>query len=466
MKNTIILFIAAISFLACKESEKTEIEPEFKDFSNIKSDDWKSKIGQEITVEGYLIQVAENTYKIVNDSIYAQCNTILDDKNYMLVQTLPSTGTFDPFSDLAELNGAKVTAKGFLSQYQPKNVSEESVIHSSKFIGNKHLATIALKELPIKLAGEKMKIATNDMGKLFNMSVIKPLPENRTKFALLYSGGVDAMQAYSHYYNNIQMMYNLLLKQGYLPQNIVVVYKDGKPDVLVPTSLSLFFRSYPAIPVFAAATPEGLNSAIEYLRKIMPGQKAELFLMVTNHGGGYHAGEGKNYSGQTDINADEPASDTKKLDEIASYYNSNQVLTDDQLATHINSLPFVALKALFLQCFSGGFIHDLRGPNRVLMSATNETEYSWGGGSNDLDKFFFNIITAIYAAGVNPLSNAIDLNRDGQLSIYEIFVNARALKMIDDKNRPSTASTPLYDDDGDGIANEPTAAGFGSKLTL
>jgi hypothetical protein len=461
MKNILMtVFLAAVVF-SCKTTENEQIDPEFEDFSNIKSDDWKSKIGQEITVEGYLLQVSENVFKIVNDSNYASLNTFLDQKNYILVQTNAGASSFNPFAKLGEMNGQKIKATGTLSMFQPKNTAGESIIASAKLIGEKHLATIVLNTMPLALSGQKMQIATSEY---FNLGVLKNLPKDRTKFALLYSGGIDAMQAYTHYYNNIQVMYNLLLKQGYAPENIVVVYKDGAPETIIPSSIVTVPRLYPQIPVHYAANPVAFDEAISYLKKIMAGQKAELFVMTTNHGGGYHSAEKVNYSGNADLNSDEPTGASTDFDEVLSYYNQSQTLSDDDFAKKINSLPFVVLKGLFLQCFSGGFVHDLRGPNRVLISATTEYEYSWGRRAYDLDAYMTHFLYPFSLFVIPPY--LFDINKDGVLQMNEIFKGAKVAEDIYNKEKPSQKSTSLYDDDGDGKHNNPSDTGFGSKITL
>lgn len=470
MKRLIFYLLFLFVIAACKKEDAettSERKPEFKDYSTIKSDDWKTKAGTEITVEGYLVKMNENTYKIVNDSLYIGLNTILNDENYLLVQTPVSTSAFNPYGSLPDLNGTKVTAKGILSEYQPRDILGESLNFSASLLGDKHLATIVLKEMPLTIPGKKFEMATTNLSDLLPIYQLKALPENRTKFALLYSGGIDAMQAASWYYNNLQTMYNLLLKQGYMAQNIVVVYKNGSSEKTIPsTLLTSTPKEYPQIPIDYPATPSGLDQAIEHLKKIMTGQKAELFLMTTNHGGGYHVGEKRNYAGEFDSNSDESTKASTDYDEVLTFYNTDRFITDDEFAQKINSLPFVVLKALFLQCFSGGFIHDLRGSNRVLMSATTETEFSWGGGARDLDLFLYSFINPIVNGPNLSSGNFYDLNKDGLLQLNEVFNGAVLTQDIQNKFYPQYKATPQYDDDGDGKPNAPSATAFGSKLTL
>src|SRR4051812_13234585 len=103
------------------------------------------------------------------------------------------------------------------------------------------------------------------------------------------------------------------------------------------------------------------------------------------------------------------------------------------------------MKALFLQCFSGGFIHDFKGRNRVLISAATETEFSWGGGPNDMDRFMLSFITPFYAGAIQS-PNLFDIDKDGKLSLYEIFLSARELQRAHNKKYPKNSSSPQYDD--------------------
>jgi hypothetical protein len=190
-------------------------------------------------------------------------------------------------------------------------------------------------------------------------------------YALIYSGGVDSSNAHKRYWNDLKFMYlTLRNKYGFSDANIVVVYKDGKAEDSDMT-------------VDYAASPTGLNDAIKDLRARMT-MRDDLFVFVTNHGGGYHdtsCGEtSQSWGGRKDV-IPEDEIDSNSWDEETYYYNqaSNDVW-DDDFANGINSLYFRRMVAVFEQCFSGGFLRDLRGCNRVLISAASEFQFSWALG--------------------------------------------------------------------------------------
>ena len=52
-------------------------------------------------------------------------------------------------------------------------------------------------------------------------------------------------------------------------------------------------------------------------------------------------------------------------------------ISDAAFATEVNKVTTKATVAIFEQCYSGGMIDNLKGPNRVLMSASRFWELSY-----------------------------------------------------------------------------------------
>lgn len=267
------------------------------------------------------------------------------------------------------------------------------------------------------------------------------------KYALLYSGGINSWNAHLRYWNDLKFMYlTLRNKYGYSDANIVVVYKNGTAE---DTDMTVDY----------AASPTGLNDAINYLRDKMK-LKDELFIFVTNHGGGYHQVHAANEGGLADgVPGDEI--DTYKYDEAIYYYNqSSNDIWDDNFSNWINSLNFSQMTAVFEPCFSGGFLHDLKGCNRVLISAASEFEYSWAlPPSYTYDEFSYYFTCALNKADHTgaALSPDPDTNHDGSVSVLEAFLFA--------KSKDTASETPYLEDNGDGVGtNSPTATGTDGKL--
>jgi hypothetical protein len=93
-------------------------------------------------------------------------------------------------------------------------------------------------------------------------------------------------------------------------------------------------------------------------------------------------------------------------------------------------------------CFSGGHLADLRGPNRIIVSASSEYEFSWGGAPGNHDEFSYYFIAALNGATHDGTAVNADANGDGVVSIVEAFEYAVA--------NDGQPETPWYEDDGDG----------------
>lgn len=85
------------------------------------------------------------------------------------------------------------------------------------------------------------------------------------------------------------------------------------------------------MPVHLAATPSGLATAFGVLGANMDSND-DFFPFTTNHGGTV-TDVGSPAPGDEDFGAD-------LIDECSFYYNSNQVLRDDTMASFVNGLQF------------------------------------------------------------------------------------------------------------------------------
>lgn len=271
------------------------------------------------------------------------------------------------------------------------------------------------------------------------------------KYALLYSGGINQGNAHIRYWNDIKLAYKTLIKYGYSASNITVVYKGGVGEDS-------------EIPVNFAATTEGLNNATNRLRNQVRSGQDDLFLFVTNHGGGMHRGSGhqgvattRNVGGVTDSNNDELDGN----DEAIYYYNnpgSDNILIDDVFASSIKSIPYRRLVGLLEPCFSGGLLRDLRGNNVTLASASSEDQYSYGFANGIFDVFVFYFLEGLNKADLNTGGAInVDLNGDGRVSFYEAFSYARS--------KDTAPETPLLEANGDGTGTAQPTATIGDGLS-
>ncbi|TAE61049.1 MAG: hypothetical protein EAZ89_00940 [Bacteroidetes bacterium] len=188
----------------------------------------------------------------------------------------------------------------------------------------------------------------------------------------------------------------------------------------------------------------------------------QLFFFATNHGGGWHQVEDKNYSGVSDGNNDE--GDPFFYDETLFYYNTPGAISDDQLSGWINSIPFARLVAVIEPCFGGGLLRDLKGSNRVIVSASTEFEFSWAlPPSYQYNAFSYHFTAAVNGATHSGTPVDADSDNDGDVSILEAFLYAT--------NADTQPETPQYEDSGDGQSTAApsvsgTDGGYGATVGL
>lgn len=279
------------------------------------------------------------------------------------------------------------------------------------------------------------------------------------KFALLFSGGMDLPNAKFRYWNDLEFLYLTLRSQyNFSDNNMVVVYRDGQPEN----------SSSPMIVDFRASRL-GLDSGISYLTNHMhdhsqtPGIQDTLLIFVTNHGGGYDpSGLGGMMSGSTDSNGDEPEiyPPNPKVDEVIFYFqpsndsSSDILIKDDVWKVKWNNLitsrnPLMI--ALYEQCFSGGFIKDMQGLNRVNITAASENAYSYSmPPDNSYDAFSYFFTAALYGrqADGSCLKTPPDYNGNQKVSLWEAY------RFAHDNDLPFSTHNHFLDDMGTGIGME------------
>ena len=271
----------------------------------------------------------------------------------------------------------------------------------------------------------------------FNDAVVNPLhlvekppfqflPRGE-KYAVLFSGGISPSNAHLRYWNDLAYMYIILKIFGYPPENIYVVYKDG-----------VAYNSY--MPVDYPATHASMDAVFDELSSKM-GFRDTLFFFTTNHGG--HGG-------------------------IYTWgpMDSSSMLTHTEVADWLDSITCRHMIIVMEQCYSGRFIEYLSAENRVILTACSGNEGSWAADTEgNWDEFVYHFMCAVIGLAINNNGPAVDADydNDGHVSMREAFVYAALAD--------SRAETPLYDDDGDGVAADIEyvffhAGGFGDTIFL
>lgn len=379
--------------------------------AELKTDAWRDMIGKEVELEGYLLLNPDGTGRLLSDRADYESNGAIPEDRYVALGRDSLAGL-----DRSEHHLAHVQLRGTVRETgDPDRTSLGSTL------GDRALCEVAAHEEPLVMGqwGGAKAAFINPCENLTCRLLTHIGPQ---KYALLYSGGINKDMAYMRYWNDMTLYYAMLTWVfGYDPDNIIVVYKDGVPE-----------NGY--MPVHYAATPTGLNTAFDVLRARMDADDT-FFLFMTNHGG-TTSDMGSPMPNDEDFSAD-------TIDETAFYYNQNSVIFDDDIAAQVNSLTFARMCAVMEQCFSGGMIYDLRGPNRVICTAANEVELSYGGAVyDDFVMLFASALIGIHQLTSDPVD--ADENNDGKVSIYEAFRWATT-----NDTRPEH---PQYEDSGEGIS--------------
>lgn len=406
--------LACMLFMSCKKEkgEKTpDPEKPLETFSKYKTDNWRDLIGDTIEVEGFIKLNDDKTAILFANEEDYYINGLVPENRYISIGSENIRG-LNP----DEYYLSKVKIKGVIRETQDRGRTLRARIS-----GDISLFEVRVIEEMLKVTLPKPKptienfcITNPDICRM----VVPAAPE---KYALLYSGGINKDMAYDRYWNDMSLYYNMLIYIfGYDPDNIIVVYKDGiaKANTMVV--------NYPA-------NPEGIDEALMYLEEMMMPQD-EFFFFMTNHGGTVAD------AGSPRVN-DEPTGD--KTDECSFYYNESSYPYDDDVKDWVDRLNFSRMICVMEQCYSGGMIYDLRGPNRIIITAANETEVSYGGAK--FDDFVMLFASALINTHQETGKSVdADENKDGKVSLTEAFRWAV-------KNDPHKEH-PQYEDSGDGIS--------------
>jgi len=242
-------------------------------------------------------------------------------------------------------------------------------------------------------------------------------------YALLISGGNDMNTNYRRYWNDIAFMYINLIEYGYAPSHIAVLMADGSEPAndrcIAGYPVCTGWDSSPqdldgnnVNEVILPATKSQIQNTLAGWRPASAGgtnplpANANLLVFTTAHGG----------------NDTVPGSNNAR---IYTWYGANptsdnQYITDDDFIGYLNSLSQLNSITLIMEnCYSGGF-HDefITGTQkRVIMTATNGDESSWGNG-------FSNAVTTAMAGHTRYFTSTC--NPDNPTDICRAQLNKNA----------------------------------------
>lgn len=412
--------------------------------SELKGANWQSYIGKEVIVEG--VFVASPVHLLVSDINLLLANTRMPDEEFILL-----AGEKLQQLNPDKLGGNKLQITGIAKAADPNlHEGQNIVIHVSSYRDRGNI----LRFNP--------KIASFD---------IKPWILGKNRYAVLFSGGYDGGDNHVRYWNDLKFMYATLVNRyRFDPDNIIVIYGTG-------------IGSDTQIPVHYRASLDALHTAFNHLKSVTD-EYSTIFFFTTNHGGGFKSADTfrpHRYGGRFDSNGDEGdegiLEPTYRLDFNADGDRIDSVSWDEELCAWgsviyddefrnilTEDLKYAKMIIVMEQCFSAGPILDMAGPNRIIMSAAGQYEFSWAMPPDyQYDEFSYHFTCAINEAKPDGTPVDADANDDGVVSMVEAFNYARS-----NDTRPET---PHYEDNGDGIpstGNMPAGddGAFGAGVSL
>lgn len=416
-KTTFLLVFFVL--ISCEEEPVSE---DRNDIAQFKGDDWEDHLGEEVTIEAYLVLTPTPTLHFTLEDRLK--NTIIPESRYFRLKV--DEELFRDWPD--SYHGAKVRLTGTIARDQ-----DQSAGSLSEILGSSYFSVLDVKVNPEILVASSIGIDKfNNICQASNIcDFITPF--NPETYIMLFSGGINASSAYSRYWNDMVFFYTIMAwYYGVDAGKMRIVYKDGTQE-----------NGY--MPVHYAATIDGVNEAFEWFEEEMDGDDTFIFF-ATNHGG-------TNY---TDFDNDDDNS-FNNGDEAIFYYNQSGRIEDDELADMINGLNFGRMLAILEPCFAGGLLPDLQGPNRVMVSASKEDQVSWGGYQNygnSYDDFIYLFTAALAGQHADGTSVDADTDNNGKVSIAEAFEWARVEDTADE--------IPQIESDNDGVPSSTAGGESGS----
>lgn len=414
-----------------------------------------SMTGQKVSVTGYYY--GGSVPMIIDDISRTEYNMMLPEGCYVPIVGPRPAGL---------KSGDKITVSGIVEKPAPDSPLKDSraVLKTAVPEGIKILAPSAAP------GGRKGLRKPELLRKLERFRPEDLVPGKN--FAILIAGGGSPENNHIRYWNDLLTMYNILLGRGFGAADIFVFYWDGFPPDETEGKLE------GTMPLSGPATRSKIQRCFRDIGAVS-GKNDLIYIMTNNHGGGFleersgsldpgiyggrvtNSGEPYDAISEAqfglDLNGDGDMRDTVKVDESIIMRSGRYY--DDDFAEDLARIQKYRVMIIHLeQCFSGGFIDDLRAPGRIIFSAAAEQRssrahrYSTTNPVNVpvYNDFFYWFAAALlgetldgdYALDRNgaPWTPNADADGNGKVSVLEAYMFARRLHQGD--------GIPWYGDDG------------------
>jgi hypothetical protein len=248
------------------------------------------------------------------------------------------------------------------------------------------------------------------------------------KYAVLIQGAIPGA-SYDEFWNDVVLMRETLLNNGFQDNQIYVLYGNGA-DYFNANRTNPRYRPAPAITDLAATIPNVTNvfNGLANGTGGFPQLTNEdlLFIWTFDHGCGPPC-----MAGTTNV--------------VLCLMDGD--MQDTTFANLVNQIPHAYLIICMQQCHSGGFINDLTGDRTVILTAATATEHAHGADTENETvngvvyhhgEFNFYLFSALNGQTVTGTAVSADSNNNGFVTMREVFNYIQA-----HENQPET---PQYDD--------------------
>jgi hypothetical protein len=347
-----------------------------------------TNLNKNIQMEGYF--VASSTPILVQNLELVRGGTPpAPDKYVPLVGTIPTSFK----------NGAKVRVTGLLQKPTGENLQNENLA------------------LQIS-AGAQASILQNQPSVMATPNVLTSIPNipmtpvAGNRYALLIGGGATGTNNYVRFWNDLWVMYHILLARGYSPANIRVAYAAGIP-----------YPGGSGLPINYQANIAGINAAFSYF---VPRVQANDSMLVFVSGMSGPPGS----AGPTPVlwgwgwQPISPMGFATQVNRIANYR---------EMTIHLSS------------AFGGAFIPSLIRPKRIIITAASATKDAYCDPTYTFTNFNLWYMSALVGHHlIYSTAMSADTNGNGKISKTEAYNFTLPRPGL----IPISAQQPQYEDNG------------------
>ena len=309
-------------------------------------------------------------------------------------------------------------------------------------IGGKQIESVQLRMPPTDITYDMLHtyqpegININDRPILKKNTGVKRLPspvyvDSTHIYAVIISGGGSIMANHTRYWNDCSFIYQTLVNTYGIPKsNITALISDGDDPAKDQQLGYEYFNSSTDLDgdgiadYHYAATKSNVVSVFNNLANQLTADD-HLFVYVIDHGGW--------------------------IDGTKTAYLwlwNNEKLYDTELAKIIDNIPAGYMSFLLGQCYSGGFIDNLEGQNRVVTTACTYYQSSHAHKSKPYDEFVYNWTSAINGYDIEGNKIEADNGNKGYVSLedaygYAFLHNTWTTGTVDLVENPCYSSTPV-----------------------